>query len=49
METLICLLTDSCEALGSEFNGIKARSQADIGVFAFYPNKQITTAEGAWW
>jgi len=40
------IIEDSCEALGAEFNGIKAGSQADIAVFAFYPNKQITTAEG---
>lgn len=41
------IIEDACEALGAEFNGIKAGSQADIAVFAFYPNKQITTAEGA--
>jgi len=40
------IIEDACEALGAEFNGIKAGSQADIAVFAFYPNKQITTAEG---
>ena len=40
------IIEDACEALGAEFDGIKAGSQADIAVFAFYPNKQITTAEG---
>ena len=40
------IIEDACEALGAEFNGIKAGSHADIAVFAFYPNKQITTAEG---
>lgn len=40
------LIEDSCEALGSEYKGIKAGSKADAAVFAFYPNKQITTAEG---
>lgn len=40
------VLEDSCEAVGSEFDGAKAGSLADGSVFAFYPNKQITTAEG---
>nr|WP_291953893.1 DegT/DnrJ/EryC1/StrS family aminotransferase [Mahella sp.] len=40
------LIEDSCEALGSEYNGAKAGSRADAAVFAFYPNKQMTTAEG---
>lgn len=40
------LIEDSCEAIGSEFKGDKAGSLADAAVFAFYPNKQITTAEG---
>lgn len=40
------LIEDSCEALGSEYNGIKAGSIGDAGAFAFYPNKQMTTGEG---
>ncbi|MBP7177101.1 MAG: DegT/DnrJ/EryC1/StrS family aminotransferase [Thermoclostridium sp.] len=40
------VLEDSCEAIGSEYDGIKAGSAADGAVFAFYPNKQMTTAEG---
>jgi dTDP-4-amino-4,6-dideoxygalactose transaminase len=40
------LIEDSCEALGAEYHGQKAGSLADAGIFAFYPNKQITTAEG---
>lgn len=40
------LIEDSCEALGSEYKKIKAGSLADAAVFAFYPNKQITTGEG---
>lgn len=40
------VIEDSCEALGSEYKGKKAGSLCDVGVFAFYPNKQITTAEG---
>lgn len=42
----LLFLEDSCEALGSEYNGIKCGSIADGAVFAFYPNKQITTGEG---
>ena len=40
------LLEDSCEALGSAYRGRKAGTLGDTGVFAFYPNKQITTGEG---
>ena len=42
----LLFIEDSCEALGSEYNGIKCGSMADGAVFAFYPNKQITTGEG---
>ncbi len=41
------VIEDSCEALGAQYKGRQAGTQGDIGVFAFYPNKQITTAEGA--
>lgn len=40
------LIEDSCESLGSAYKGRKAGTLGDYGVFAFYPNKQITTAEG---
>lgn len=40
------LIEDSCEALGAEYKGRKAGRLGDMGVFAFYPNKQITTGEG---
>jgi len=40
------VIEDSCEALGSSVNGRPAGSFGDIAVFAFYPNKQITTGEG---
>ena len=39
-------IEDSCEALGAEYKGRKAGMLGDYGVFAFYPNKQITTGEG---
>lgn len=42
----LILIEDSCEALGSEYDGVKSGSLADAAVFAFYPNKQITTGEG---
>ena len=40
------VLEDSCEALGAMYKGRHAGLLGDSGVFAFYPNKQITTAEG---
>jgi dTDP-4-amino-4,6-dideoxygalactose transaminase len=41
------VIEDSCEALGAEYKGRPAGTLGDFGVFAFYPNKQITTGEGA--
>lgn len=40
------LIEDSAEAIGSEYLGHKCGSFGDAAVFAFYPNKQITTGEG---
>ncbi|MBI4200763.1 MAG: DegT/DnrJ/EryC1/StrS family aminotransferase [Chloroflexi bacterium] len=40
------LIEDSAESLGSKFRGRPAGAFGQAGVFAFYPNKQITTAEG---
>ncbi len=40
------LIEDSAEALGSEYKGRRCGSFGEAGVFAFYPNKQITTCEG---
>lgn len=40
------VIQDSCEALGSCWKGKPVGSQADAAVFSFYPNKQVTTAEG---
>jgi len=40
------IIEDACEALGAEVGGSKAGSIGDAGLFAFYPNKQITTGEG---
>jgi perosamine synthetase len=40
------VIEDACEAIGAEYHGQKVGAIADAGVFAFYPNKQITTGEG---
>lgn len=40
------LIEDACEALGAEYKGRLAGTAGDTAVFAFYPNKQITTGEG---
>jgi perosamine synthetase len=42
----IPVIEDSCETIGAAYRGIPAGSLGDIGVFAFYPNKQMTTGEG---
>jgi len=42
----IVVIEDACEALGAEVRGRKAGTLGDAGLFAFYPNKQITTGEG---
>ncbi len=40
------IIEDACEALGAEYKGRQAGTFGDVGVFAFYPNKQMTTGEG---
>ena len=40
------LIEDSAEALGSEYKGKKCGSFGDVSIFAFSPNKQVTTGEG---
>jgi perosamine synthetase len=42
----LTVIEDSCEALGAKYKGQPAGTLGDYGVFAFYPNKQITTGEG---
>jgi perosamine synthetase len=42
----LLLIEDACEAIGAEFHGHKVGALGDAGVFAFYPNKQITAGEG---
>ena len=40
------VIEDACEAVGSEYKGRKAGALGHAAVFAFYPNKQMTTGEG---
>ena len=40
------VIEDACEAIGAEYEGRKVGPLGEAGVFAFYPNKQITTGEG---
>ena len=42
----IHVIEDACEALGTEVKGQKAGTLGEAGLFAFYPNKQITAGEG---
>jgi len=42
----VALIQDACEALGARYKGAPLGSQGPSAVFAFYPNKQITTGEG---
>jgi perosamine synthetase len=42
----LALIDDACEALGAEYRGRPLGSHGPSAVFAFYPNKQMTTGEG---
>jgi perosamine synthetase len=42
----LALIEDACEALGAEYQGRPLGSRVAPAVFAFYPNKQMTTGEG---
>jgi len=42
----LAIIEDACEAIGATIDGRAVGSFGDVGVFAFYPNKQITTGEG---
>lgn len=42
----IPMVEDCCEALGTVYKGRPAGHFGRVGVFGFYPNKQITTGEG---
>ena len=42
----LTLIEDACQALGAEYRGAPVGSHGPSAVFAFYPNKQMTTGEG---
>ncbi len=42
----LMVIEDACEALGAECDGRRVGAFGEVGVFAFYPNKQITAGEG---
>lgn len=40
------ILEDACESLGATYKGKMVGTTGDMGTYAFYPNKQMTTGEG---
>jgi len=40
------LIEDACEAIGAQYRGRHVGGIGRLGLFAFYPNKPITTGEG---
>ncbi len=42
----VTVIEDACEAIGATYKGRPVGALGDVGVFAFYPNKQLTTGEG---
>ena len=40
-------MEDACEAIGAEYRGRKVGGFGQSAVFSFFPNKQMTTGEGA--
>ena len=42
----LAIIEDACEAVGSERRGRRVGGTGTPAVFAFYPNKQMTTGEG---
>ena len=42
----LTVIEDACEAIGARYRGRPVGSLGDVGAFAFYPNKQMTTGEG---
>lgn len=40
------IIEDACESIGAEYKNKRVGSFSDCAVFAFYPNKQMTTGEG---
>lgn len=42
----LAVIEDSCEGLGTVYKNHKVGTFGTFGLYAFYPNKQITTGEG---
>ena len=42
----LTIIEDACEAIGAKYKDRRAGALGDVAVFAFYPNKQMTTGEG---
>jgi dTDP-4-amino-4,6-dideoxygalactose transaminase len=42
----LAFVEDACEALGAEYRERPLGAHGESAVFAFYPNKQVTTGEG---
>ncbi len=42
----LTIIEDACEAIGAKYHGAPVGTSGQTGVFAFYPNKQLTTGEG---
>ncbi len=42
----LAIIEDACEALGAHYQNRPVGTFGKVGAFAFYPNKQMTTAEG---
>jgi perosamine synthetase len=43
----LAMIEDACEAIGAEYRGRRVGTFGQSAVFSFYPNKQMTTGEGA--
>ena len=43
----LIVIEDACEAIGAEYRRKRVGAMGKAGAFAFYPNKQMTTGEGA--
>jgi perosamine synthetase len=43
----LVMIEDACEAIGAEYRGRQVGAFGQAAVYSFYPNKQMTTGEGA--
>lgn len=43
----LIVIEDACEAIGAEYKGRRVGAIGMAGTYAFYPNKQMTSGEGA--